>query len=66
LSGGRVTSKREAAEWALRTLDDEWRSLIERALADRPHAVGRVREPAEPEAVRRIQAFANYVVRLSP
>jgi hypothetical protein len=55
-----VTSKREAGEWALRALPAEWTSLVRRALDDRPDPWLKVHEPADPEAVERTLAFADY------
>ncbi len=60
LETGRVVSKQEAAEWALGTLDAEWRSLVERALDDRPDPWLRVQQPAGAKAVERTLAFAGY------
>jgi predicted nucleotidyltransferase len=60
LDVGRVTSKREAGEWALGALDPEWSGLVRRALDDRPDPWLKVREPADPEAVERSLAFVDY------
>jgi hypothetical protein len=60
LDRGEVTSKGRAAEWALRSLDPEWRPLIQRALEDRPDPWGRVHRPADPAAVERTLAFVDY------
>ena len=60
---GRVTSKREAGEWALRTLVPSWASLIRRALDDRPDPWGRVHQPADPAMIERTLAFAEYAVQ---
>lgn len=60
LATGEVLSKRQAAEWAIRELDPEWRDLIERALADRPDPWGRVHRSADPELAARTLAFAEY------
>ncbi len=62
LETGRVTSKREAGEWALGALDAGWASLIQRALDDRPDPWLRVHEPADPEAVDRTLAFTDYAL----
>lgn len=59
---GRVTSKREAGEWAVATLDPPWASLVQRALDDRPDPWGRVHQPAEADLIDRTLAFANYAV----
>lgn len=65
LAEGRVTSKREAGEWAIRELEPEWASLIGRALADRPDPWARVFQRAEPAAIERTLAFAEYAVRVA-
>ena len=60
LDSGVVTSKPQAGEWALRALDTEWSPLIRRALAGRPGQWRQVHEQADPEAVTRTLAFADY------
>ena len=60
LATDRVTSKREAGEWALGALDPEWAELIQRALDDRPDPWRKVHEPADPEAAERSLAFMAY------
>jgi predicted nucleotidyltransferase len=62
LSVGRIASKREAGAWALGALDDRWTALIQRALADRPEAVRRFREPADPDAAAETLAFVDYAL----
>ena len=62
---GVVTSKRQAAEWALGALDPCWATLIERALGDRADPWQRVDEPAKPEAVAETMAFVAYAVSLT-
>jgi predicted nucleotidyltransferase len=59
LGEARIGSKREAAGWALRTLEPRWHPLIERALADRPDPWRRVHEPAPPDAAAETVAFAD-------
>lgn len=59
---GRVTSKPEAARWALRALDPEWASLIRRALDDRPDQWGQVHQQADEPAVERALAFVDYAL----
>lgn len=56
---GTVCSKREAGEWAKRTLAPEWRDLIQQALDDRPDPWGRVHQDSTPELVARTRAFAD-------
>lgn len=63
LENGRVTSKREAGEWALRELDPEWADLIQQALDDRPDPWARVYEPAQSAVAERTLAFVDYVMR---
>jgi hypothetical protein len=64
LETGRVGSKREAGEWAVGTLGDEWSDLIRRALGDRPDPWGRVHQPADGTVVERTRAFADYAAAL--
>ncbi|MFZ1881077.1 MAG: aminoglycoside adenylyltransferase domain-containing protein [Gaiellaceae bacterium] len=63
LASGRVASKRASGEWAIASLDPQWRDLIQRALDDRNDPWGRVDRPAEPYLVERTLAFAEYAVR---
>jgi hypothetical protein len=63
LESGRVISKRASGEWALGSLDPQWRDLIQRALDDRDDPWGRVDTRAEPQLVERTLAFAEYAVR---
>jgi hypothetical protein len=56
---GRVASKREAGEWALKALDSRWTSLIQSALDDRPDPVSRVHQPAGAEAIGGTVAFVH-------
>jgi predicted nucleotidyltransferase len=62
LASERVTSKREAGEWALDALDPGWAALIQRALDDRPDPWLRVHQPAEPEVIERTLEFIDYAV----
>jgi len=62
LTVGRVTSKREAGEWALGALDARWASLIRRALDDRSDPWLRVHQPADAEAADRTLAFVDYAL----
>lgn len=59
LAEGYVTSKREAGEWALRTLGAEWEGLVRAALDDRADSWARVHQPADPEAIDRTLALAR-------
>lgn len=62
LACGRVTSKRQAGEWALEALDTEWAELIQRALDDRADPWGRVHQPADPKDAAATLAFVDYAV----
>jgi len=62
IESGRVHSKREGGEWAIQTLDPQWRDLIAGALADRPNPWERVHQDSTPELVARTRAFADSVV----
>jgi predicted nucleotidyltransferase len=62
LESGRVASKREAAEWALTALDEEWAPLVRRALDDRPDPWLRVHQPADVGLAARTLAFADYAL----
>ena len=62
VASGRVTSKPEAAKWALGALDPEWASLIRRALDARPDQWGQVHQRADERAVERTLAFVDYAV----
>jgi len=59
---GRVAAKREAGEWALATLDEEWADLVRLALADRPNPWERVFQPAARELVGRTLQFTEYAL----
>jgi hypothetical protein len=63
LESGRVTSKPQAGEWALRALPAEWSPLIRRALDDRPGQWGQVRQQADSRAVETTLAFVDYALR---
>lgn len=65
LETGTVSSKREAGEWASRSLEPQWRDLIRRALADRADPWTKVRRPAKREAVDWTLAFAAYASDLA-
>jgi len=60
LETGTVTTKREAGEWALRTLDPEWADLIQGALDDRPDPWQKVPMPADPAALERTLEFIRF------
>ena len=61
-ASGSVTSKPEAARWALGALDPEWASLIRRALDARPDQWGQVHQRADGRAVERTLAFVDYAL----
>jgi len=59
---GRVTTKREAGEWALRNLGPEWTLLVQWALDDRPDPWTKVREPADPATLEQALVLLDYVL----
>jgi Domain of unknown function (DUF4111) len=59
---GRVTTKLEAGEWALRNLGPEWKSLVQWALDDRPDPWTKVHEPADPATLEQTLALLDYVL----
>lgn len=62
LESGRVTSKREAGEWALIALDGEWGDLIKLALDERPDPWTRVYQPTDADLAVRTLAFVDYAM----
>jgi len=62
---GTVTTKANAAAWALESLTAEWAELIRTAVDDRPDPWGRVHEAADPQVAGRTLAFASYAVACS-
>jgi len=63
IAEGRVGSKQEAGQWAIRELDPRWADLIQCALDDRPDPWGRVYQPADPEAIERTVAFVDDAMK---
>jgi hypothetical protein len=62
LENGDTGSKRDGAEWAKANLDSSWSGLIDRAWAGRPDPARSVREPADPQELRKTLAFVEYVM----
>jgi Domain of unknown function (DUF4111) len=62
LASGRVTSKREAGQWALASLAAPWSPLIQRALDQRPDPWIRVCQPGDSWAVGATWQFIDYAV----
>lgn len=62
LAMARVTSKREAGEWALGTLDAQWAPLIQQAMNDRPHPWERARQSADPTRAEETTRFVSYTL----
>jgi predicted nucleotidyltransferase len=60
IDSGRIVSKRAALEWARDVLPPDWRSLVQRALDDRPDPWQRVHEQAADEAVEQTLAFGSW------
>jgi predicted nucleotidyltransferase len=62
LESGRVGSKVEAAEWAIRALDPRWRPLIQQAIAERPDTWLRVHRRSAPEPAAATHAFVAHAL----
>jgi hypothetical protein len=56
-----VASKRQALEWAARTLDPAWRPLLAHTLADRARGLDPA-DPPRPGALEASFAFASYAL----
>jgi predicted nucleotidyltransferase len=65
LHTGYVGSKRTGTGWAKTTLDPSWAGLIDRAWDGRPNPALSVRQPADPEEVKRTLEFIEYMLKLS-
>lgn len=63
VDSGRVTSKLEAGRWALVTVEDRWRPLIQHALDHRADPWVRVHQPADPWTVPLTWEFIEVAVR---
>jgi hypothetical protein len=61
----RVASKREAGEWAVGALDEEWSTLVRQALEDRADPWTRVFQPAARDLAARTIEFADYAVAVA-
>lgn len=59
---GSVTSKVTGGRWALATLDQRWRGLIQRAIDDRPDPWSRVGRPVDPALVDPTRRFADHAM----
>jgi predicted nucleotidyltransferase len=64
VSEGRVTSKREAAEWAKSNLDPQWIALIDYCWNDRQDSEIHISQPAVFEIFNEVLAFVDYAVGL--
>ncbi len=62
---GKVISKQAAVEWAIKSLDPDWKNLIERAWAERPTPPLKARMQAEPEDAEATPGFIRYALGLS-
>lgn len=58
-------SKRAGAEWAKATLDPSWAGLIDRAWDGRPNPALSVRQPADPQDLKRTLEFIPYIIQAS-
>ena len=64
LNEGKITSKREAVEWAKKNLDPKWIPLIDYCWNDRQDPEIHVSQPAVPEIFSEALAYVEYVVSL--
>jgi hypothetical protein len=64
LNEGRITSKREGAEWAKSNLDPRWIPLIEYCWNERQDTAIHVSQPAVSEVFQKVLAFVEYAVGL--
>jgi predicted nucleotidyltransferase len=65
LHTGRVDSKPAGAQWARSTLDSRWADLIQRAWEERPHPSLKVRQPADPDDIKRTWDFIRYALDIT-
>lgn len=65
LHTGTVESKLAGAQWAKNALDSRWTGLIDRAWEERPDPSWKVRQPADPDDLRRTYDFIGYALGLS-
>ncbi len=59
---GRVSSKRESAEWAKQTLDPKWRPLIEFCWTERQDTGISIRQPANEDMFPEVLNYLRYIV----
>lgn len=65
LETGRITSKIEAAQWAIQKLDDRWKSLIELAITWKPNQeINKLDETRQ--FVRYVLGKSNELLKLCP
>jgi predicted nucleotidyltransferase len=62
LHEGRITSKREGAEWAKSNLDPEWISLIDYCWNDRQDSEIHISQPATSEIFQEALEFVDYAM----
>lgn len=65
LHEGRITSKRQGADWARHHLDPEWHALIDYCWEARRDTGIHVSQPADPEAFKQTISFMIYTTRLA-
>ncbi|MHC4937458.1 MAG: aminoglycoside adenylyltransferase domain-containing protein [Planctomycetota bacterium] len=64
LESGRITSKRNAVDWALGRLDPAWRPLIEQSMAGRAEVWADPHVPADPDEIAHTVEFVQYALNL--
>jgi predicted nucleotidyltransferase len=65
LHEGRITSKREGANWAKQHLDPRWHALIDYCWQERQDTSIHVSQPADPQAFTQTVAFIEHTTRLA-
>jgi hypothetical protein len=65
LHEGRITSKREGANWAKQHLDPQWHPLIDYCWHERQDLDIHVSQAADPQAFQQTVAFVEYTTRLA-
>jgi len=64
LHEGRVTSKRQGAQWGKSNLDPAWIPLIDYCWNERQDTAIHISQPAVPEVFQQVLAFVEYAVDL--
>ncbi len=65
LNEGRVTSKKEGAEWGRKNLDPQWGQLIDFALRERQDSEIHVSQPSTPTIFAEALEFVAYCIKIA-